>query len=261
MRENPVKRALAAGETSLGTMVCEFLTTNVPRLVRSAGADWVLYDLEHSGFGIDRMRDLLPATNATGLVPLVRVPDAVYDSISRVLDLGALGVMIPGCESADEARMLVESARFPPQGKRGFGLLYQDVWEPDGLPATMAKANAETLLIAQIETAAGLEAVDEIAAVDGLDVLWIGQFDLTTSLGIPGQFDTDAFRDAVARVLAAAHGAGKHVGMVCASVEDCRAMLAQGLSIVGYSFDTWLLEGALREGLTELRALRAPTNG
>ncbi len=254
MRENPVKRALAAGETPLGTMVCEFLTTNVPRLVRSAGADWVLYDLEHSGFGIDRLRDLLPATNATGLVPIVRVPDAVYDSISRVLDLGALGVMIPGCESADEARMLVESGRFPPQGKRGFGLLYQDVWEPGGLPDTLAKSNDETLLIVQIETAAGLEAVEEIAAVDGIDVLWIGQFDLTASLGIPGQFETETFRDAVARILAAARASGKHVGMVCATVADCRAMLAEGLSIVGYSFDTWLLEGALRDGLAELRA-------
>ena len=81
--------------------------------------------------------------------------------------------------------MLVESARFPPQGTRGFGLLYADVWEPEGLPATMAKANDETLLLAQIETAAGLDVVDEIAAVEGLDVLWIGQFDLTTSLGIP----------------------------------------------------------------------------
>jgi 2-keto-3-deoxy-L-rhamnonate aldolase RhmA len=254
VRENPVKRALAAGETPLGTMVCEFLTSNVPRLIRSAGADWVLYDLEHSGFGIDRLRDLLPATNATGLVPIVRVPDAVYDSISRVLDLGALGVMIPGCESADEARMLVESARFPPQGKRGFGLLYQDVWEPGGLPDTLAKSNDETLLIAQIETAAGLEAVEEIAGVDGIDVLWIGQFDLTASLGIPGQFETDAFRDAVAHILGAARAAGKHVGMVCATVDDCRAMLAQGLSIVGYSFDTWLLEGALRDGLAELRS-------
>jgi 2-dehydro-3-deoxyglucarate aldolase/4-hydroxy-2-oxoheptanedioate aldolase len=171
-----------------------------------------------------------------------------------VLDLGALGVMIPGCESADEARFLVESARFPPQGRRGFGLLYQDVWEPGGLPETLAKSNEETLLIVQIETAAGLEAVEEIGAVDGIDVLWIGQFDLTASLGIPGRFETDVFRDAVARILAAARATGKHVGMVCATVDDCRAMLAQGLSIVGYSFDTWLLEGALRDGFAQLRS-------
>jgi len=253
MRENPVKRALAAGEKPIGTMVGEFLTTNVPRLVRAAGADFVLYDLEHSGFGIDRLRDLLPATNATGVVPLVRVPDAVYDSISRALDLGALGVMIPACESADEARMLVESARFPPQGKRGFGLLYQDVWEPGGLPDTLAKSNAETLLIVQIETSSGLDAVEEIAAVDGIDVLWIGQFDLTVSLGIPGQFSTETFRDAVAQVVAAARAAGKHVGMVCGTVEECRTMLAQGLTMIGYSFDTWLYEGALKAGLAELR--------
>jgi 2-keto-3-deoxy-L-rhamnonate aldolase RhmA len=254
VRDNPVKRALAAGETPIGTMICEFMTTNVARLVHSSGADFVLYDLEHSGFGLDRLRDLLPSTNATGLVPLVRVPDAVYDSISRALDLGALGVMIPACENAAEARMLVESARFPPSGKRGFGLLYQDAWEPGGLPDTLAKSNAETLLIVQIETAAGLEAVEEIAAVDGIDVLWIGQFDLTASLGNPGAFDTDTFRDAVARIVAAAQAEGKHVGMVCGTVDECRAMLAEGLSMIGYSFDTWLYEGALRAGIEELRA-------
>jgi len=255
VRDNPVKRALAEGRTPLGTMVGEFLTTNVARVVRAAGGEFVLYDLEHSGYGIEALRELMPATNAAGVVPLVRVPDAVYDSVSRTLDLGALGVMIPGCESADEARQFVQWARFPPEGKRGFGLLYSDVWEPDGLPATMAKANAETLLLAQIETAPGLDAVEEIAGVDGIDVLWIGQFDLTASLGVPGEFDTDLYRDAVARVVAAARASDKRVGMVCASVEDARAMLAAGLSMIAYSFDTWLLEGALRAGLEELRGL------
>jgi 2-keto-3-deoxy-L-rhamnonate aldolase RhmA len=254
VRENPVKRALAAGGAPVGTMVCEFLTSNVPRLVRSAGADFVLYDLEHSGFGIERLRDLLPATNAAGVVPLVRVPDAVYDAIARALDLGALGVMIPSCESADEARLLVESARFPPEGKRGFGLLYSDTWEPEGLPATMAKANEETLLLVQIETAAGLEAVEEIAAVDGIDVLWIGGYDLTASLGIAGQFEAASFVAAVERIVAAAGAAGKQVGMVCTSVEEGRLMRSRGLSILAYSFDTWIYESALRDGMAALRA-------
>lgn len=150
--------------------------------------------------------------------------------------------------------MLVESARFPPQGTRGFGLLYADVWEPEGLPATMAKANDETLLLAQIETAAGLDVVDEIAAVEGLDVLWIGQFDLTTSLGIPGDFSSPLYVDAVGRIVEAARAHGKHVGMVCATVEECRAMLGKGLSMLGFSFDTWLFEAALRNGLAALRA-------
>lgn len=253
MRENPVKRALAAGGAPVGTMVCEFLTSNVPRLVRSAGADFVLYDLEHSGFGLERLRDLLPATNATGVGPLVRVPDAVYDAIARVLDLGALGVMIPSCESAAEARLLVESARFPPEGRRGFGLLYSDTWEPEGLPATMAKANEETLLLVQIETAAGLEAVEEIAAVGGIDVLWIGGYDLTASLGIAGRFDAAPFVAAVERIVAAARAAGKHVGMVCTSVEEGLLMRSRGLSILGYSFDTWIYESALRAGIESLR--------
>ncbi len=253
MRENPVKRTLAAGGVPVGTMVCEFLTSNMPRLLRSAGADFVLYDLEHSGFGIDVLRDLLPATNAAGVVPLVRVPDAVYDSIARALDLGALGIMIPSCESVAEARMVVESALYPPAGKRGFGLLYSDVWEPEGLGATMAKGNDETLLIVQIETSAGLDEVEAIAAVDGIDVLWIGGFDLTASLGIPGQFQTDTYADAVRRIVAAARAAGKHVGMVCTSVAESRSMIDAGLTMIGYSFDTWVFASALQTAIAEVR--------
>jgi 2-keto-3-deoxy-L-rhamnonate aldolase RhmA len=163
--------------------------------------------------------------------------------------------MIPSCETVAEARMVVESALYPPRGKRGFGLLYSDVWEPEGLGATMAKGNEETLLIVQIETAAGLDAVEEIAAVDGIDVLWIGGFDLTASLGIPGQLDSDVYRDAVTRIVAAARAAGKHVGMVCTSVDESRAMLAAGLTMIGYSFDTWVFGAALQKAIAEVREL------
>lgn len=253
MRENPVKHALVSGGISIGTMVCEFATTNVARVARQAGAEFVLYDLEHSGYGLERMRDVIASTNAAGVVPIVRAPDAVYDQVARLLDLGALGVMIPGCESVEEARRFADAGLFPPVGKRGFGLLYSDAWEPDGLPATIAKANEETLLIAQIETVAGVEAVDAIAAVDGIDVLWIGQFDLSVSLGAPGVFDSERYLGAFAAVLAAVAEHGKAVGMVCGSVDEGRRALTQGVRALAYSFDVWLYREALEAGITGLR--------
>jgi len=254
VRDNPVRRRLDAGEVVLGTMVTEFATPSVARLTTAAGAEFTLFDLEHTGYGIERMRTVLAAARSADTVPFLRVPDAAYDLIARGLDLGALGVMVPAVESAEEALLVVESARFPPVGRRGFGLLMRDEWEPEGVPATLAKANAETIVLVQIETAAGLAAVDEIAAVEGVDVLWIGHFDLTASLGIPGDFASPRYREAVDRVVAAGAAAGKPVGMVCGSVEEGLALVERGFRILAYSIDIYLYEEAVRAGIAGLRA-------
>jgi 2-keto-3-deoxy-L-rhamnonate aldolase RhmA len=255
VRDNPVRRRLDVGEVVLGTMVTEFATPAVARLTAAAGAEFTLFDLEHTGYGIDRMRNVLAAARAADTVPFLRVPDAAYDLIARGLDLGALGVMVPAVESADEARLVTSSARFPPLGRRGFGLLMRDEWEPEGVRATMEKANAETLVLVQIETAQGLQAVDEIAAVEGIDVLWIGHFDLTASLGIPGEFASERYRRAVDRILAAGAAAGKPVGMVCGSSEEGAALVERGFRILAYSIDIVVYEDAVRAGLEALREL------
>jgi 2-dehydro-3-deoxyglucarate aldolase/4-hydroxy-2-oxoheptanedioate aldolase len=255
MRDNPVRRRLEAGEVVLGTMVTEFATPAVARLTAAAGAEFTLFDLEHTGYSIEHMRVVLAAASGADTVPFLRVPDAAYDLIARGLDLGALGVMVPAVESAEEARLVAESARFPPVGRRGFGLLMRDTWEAEGVPATLEKANAETLVLVQIETAAGLAAVDEIAAVDGIDILWIGHFDLTASLGIAGDFANPLYHDAIDRVLAAGAAADKPVGMVCGSAEEGAALVRRGFRILAYSIDIYLYEEAVKEGIAGLRAL------
>jgi 2-keto-3-deoxy-L-rhamnonate aldolase RhmA len=260
VRENRVKRTLAEGGVAIGTMITEFTTPGIARLAAGAGAEFALFDLEHTGHGIDRMRDVLAAARATELVPFLRVPDAAYDLIARGLDIGAMGLMVPAVESVDEARLVAESARFPPVGRRGFGLTFRDDWEPEGLPATLAKANAETLVLVQIETAPGLEAVEEIAEVEGVDVLWIGHFDLTASLGIPGEFESDTYRTALDRILSAGNASGKAVGMVCSTVEEGRRLIRQGFKLVAYSIDLWIYQDALSagiEGIAEARTRRS----
>ncbi len=259
MRDNPVRRRLQAGEVVLGTMVTEFATPAVARLAAAAGAEFTLFDLEHTGYGIDHMRNVLAAARAADTVPFLRVPDAAYDLIARGLDLGALGVMVPAVESVEEAQLVASSARYPPLGRRGFGILMRDEWEPEGLPATIAKANAETLVLVQIETAAGLEAVEEIASVDGIDVLWVGHFDLTASLGLPGDFASPRYRDAVDRIIAAGSAAGTPVGMVCGTPEEGAALVERGFRILAYSFDIVLYEDAVRAGLDALRGLLGST--
>jgi 2-keto-3-deoxy-L-rhamnonate aldolase RhmA len=254
MRENRVKRTLQRGERSLGTMVFEFPTTGIGRIIAEAGAEFVIYDMEHTGWSIETVRMLMATTRAADLVPMVRVPATEYHLLARPLDVGAMGLMVPMVETAAQAELIADSAKYPPVGRRGaaFGVAHDDYTGGD-IMAKMRSANDEILLIAQIETDRGLENVDAIAAVDGIDVLWIGHFDLTNSLGIPGQFTDPVYLDAVEKVLAACQKHGKSAGIMCGDVATGQAQLAQGFRALAYSGDLWLYQQALRQGLDTLR--------
>jgi 2-keto-3-deoxy-L-rhamnonate aldolase RhmA len=253
MRENDVRQALAAGDSTIGLMVFEFGTTGVARMARSAGADFVLYDMEHSGWTPETMKWLLETARAAGITPFVRVRDRQRSSVSLLLDLGALGLMIPMVESAAQAREIVDHARYAPAGSRGVAVYHADDIEPEGLPATLAKANREVVLMAQIETVAGVEHVEEIAAVDGIDVLWVGHFDLTTSLGTPGAFWNEAHTAAVDRVLAAAAAAGKPAGSLANDAADARRLLEMGFRAIALG-DAPVFGGALTAAFAAVRA-------
>ena len=255
MKTNTVKEKLARGEYAYGTMVFEFNTTGIGRIVGEAGAEFVVYDMEHTGWSIETIRGLIATSRAADLVPMVRVPATEYNLIARPLDVGAMGLMIPMVETGEQAQYIVDSAKYPPAGKRGaaFGVAHDDYSGGD-IIAKMASANEEGLLIAQIETGQGVENAEAIAAVDGIDILWIGHFDLTNSLGIPGQFSHPVYLEAVDRVLAACANHGKTPGIMAGAVADGQAQLQQGFRAMAYSGDLWLYQLALRQGLEALRA-------
>jgi 2-dehydro-3-deoxyglucarate aldolase/4-hydroxy-2-oxoheptanedioate aldolase len=253
MRNHPVRQKIAQSGLAVGTMVFEFATTGVARIAAAAGADFLLFDMEHTGWSIDTLRMLFATTPST-VAPLVRVPATEYHFIARVLDVGAAGIMVPMVESAEQAQRIVQSAKYPPQGRRGtaFGVAHDDYQMGDILD-TMRSANREGLLIAQIETARGVENVEAIAAVEGIDVLWIGQFDLSTSLGIPGQFDHPDFQRAMDRVLSAAARHKKWAGYMLTDATQAPAFYQRGFRILAYGGDIWLYQNALREGITAVR--------
>lgn len=245
---------LAAGQVPLGTMVFEFNTPGIARIIAEAGADFLIYDMEHTGWSVETIRSLLATARAASLVPLARVPTTEYDFIARVLDMGALGVMVPMVESAEQARVIAAAAKYPPVGRRGaaFGVAHDDYTGGDIL-AKIESANREGLMIAQIETAAGLKNVDAIAATPGIDVLWIGQFDLSISLGIPGQFTNPELIGAMDAVVAACRRHGKVAGIMAPDLDTGRELLKQGFRMLAYSGDLWVYQAALRAGLAELR--------
>jgi 2-dehydro-3-deoxyglucarate aldolase/4-hydroxy-2-oxoheptanedioate aldolase len=255
VNENRVKRTLRQGGTALGTMVFEFNTTGMARLTAAAGADFAVVDMEHSGWSMETVRGMIATARAAELPLFVRVPATEYHFLARALDVGAMGLMVPMVETEAQAQRIVAAAKYPPHGRRGaaFGVAHDDYRDGD-LLEKMASANAEGLLIAQIETAQGVENVDRIAAVAGIDVLWIGHFDLTNSLGIPGQFTHPEFRRAVDRVLAACARHDRAAGFMVATVDEGRQALAQGFRCLAYWGDLWLYRRALQEGLLALRA-------
>jgi 2-dehydro-3-deoxyglucarate aldolase/4-hydroxy-2-oxoheptanedioate aldolase len=252
---NPVKKALRSGGVAVGTMMFEFATTGIARIAAAAGAEFAVFDMEHTGWSMETMRMLMATSRGSGLVPMVRVPTAQYHFIARVLDVGALGVVVPMVADAVQAKLIAESAKYPPVGRRGlaFGIAHDDYTVSD-LADGMRTANEEVLLMAQIESPGGVEQADAIAAVEGIDALWIGQYDLTTAMGIPGQFEHPAFRRATATVLDACRRHGKAAVLSSGDVATLRRGPADGYNMLVYLADIWIYQQALRQGLAACRS-------
>jgi len=256
MRANRTRRILDRGGVALGVMIFEMATPGVGRLAAAAGADFVLLDLEHTSWSIDRVAPVLAAMRADEVTPLLRVPATAPHLISGALDAGAMGVMVPMVEDEAQAAAAVRAATFPPDGARGYGLLFRDQMHPDGMGATMADADRERLVIAQIETVRGVERVDAIAATPGVGVLWVGQYDLSASLGIAGHFDAPRMREAEDRVVAACHVHGLAAGMLASSTEHADDLLERGFRCLAVTNDLQLFDGGLTRAIDAARRPR-----
>ena len=256
MSGNRLRHILQDGGYAAGTMIVEFNTPGMARLRDAIGIDFAVFDMEHSGFEIGDIRALMAWSRAAAFTPIVRVPSPDYHFLARIHDLGARGVMVPMVATASQAEAIVRACKYPPEGARGaaFGVAHDD-FRSGSVAATMEAANRENLIIAQIETAQGLEHVTEIAAVPGIDVLWIGHFDLSLSLGIPGQFDHPRFVEAVDAVVAAATAYKRPLGVLVSDPEAGRFWIERGFRVICYSGDIWLLQRALTEGVAWVRAL------
>jgi 2-keto-3-deoxy-L-rhamnonate aldolase RhmA len=255
MQSNPVKRKLAAGGNAFGAMVFEFFTPGLPRLMKNAGAEYVLYCMEHTGASFETMKTQFAMCRALGVAPLARVPGTEYDFIARALDIGALGVMVPLVDTAEQAQFIVSCTRYPPAGGRrgaAFGFAHDD-YEGGDVIAKMRMIHDRTLVIAMIETKRGLENVDAIAAVPGVDVLWLGHFDMSNFLGIPGDFANPVFQDAIRRIVGAAKQHGKAAGYMAASAALGKEYLGHGFRMLATGTDQGMLQEATRAMLDGMR--------
>jgi 2-keto-3-deoxy-L-rhamnonate aldolase RhmA len=254
MTDIGVKAMAGAKTPKFGHFIVEFATPGIGHILKSAGCDFVLFDLEHSGFHFETVKSVVRYFEAAQLPAIIRTPSREYQHIARAMDMGAEGLMLPMVGDAAEAREIVRAMKYHPAGGRGVALqVAHDRYRPGAVADKFAAANKRSTLFCQIETAAGVENAEEIASIEGVDALWVGHFDLSVSLGIAGEFDHPDFIRAIDRVVAACAKHKKALGRLVPTVEQGIELYAKGFDFICYSGDVWVLHNALAEAMTRLR--------
>jgi 2-dehydro-3-deoxyglucarate aldolase/4-hydroxy-2-oxoheptanedioate aldolase len=262
MKPNRFQRVLREGRSPAGHMLIEFATRGIAKILETADLDFVVIDMEHTGFDAERIADLIAWFKATDIAPFVRVPQNLYHFLARTMDAGALGVMVGNVETAEQAKRVVDAVKYAPLGNRGVGLgTAHNDYAPPEPAAYMQYANQNTTVICQIESTTGLANLDAIAATPGVDVLWVGHFDLTQSMGIPAQFSDPRFHQALRQVIDAANRHGKLAAIQPINAQDAEAWLGMGFHFLSWSIDFVVYREALRRQIQELRKLTAGYTG
>lgn len=255
IRANPVRQTLRAGGNANGVFAAEFFTPGFCQIAAGCGAEFVIFDQEHGAVGIDTLKAQIAFARGVGIAPFVRVPGLAYHLIAPVLDAGAMGIMVPMIETAEQAENLAKWCRYRPEGVRGLGFgVGHDDYDRGDVVAKMAAENERTLVIALIETAIGIENADAILAVPGIDVGWLGHYDLTNTMGITAEFDHPRFQAAVETLLAACHRHGKTPAILAGTLDAARAWRALGFRCLACGTDIGLFQASLSGLIGGLRA-------
>ena len=256
MKPNRLKQVLAEGRIPCGHMVLEFVTRGIPFMLEEAGADFVLIDMEHTGFGMADLANVLAWFKATTVAPFVRVPQLQYHFIARMLDAGALGVMVPDVRNRAQAQAVVDAAKYAPLGKRGVALRTANTDFKPVVPLEFMKyANENTSVICMIETQEALDNLEEIVTTPGVDILWVGHFDLSQDMGIIAQFDHPRMIEAFKMVAAAAKKHGKAAVMQPPNVAVARQWLDLGFNVMSCGADFVFYIDALKQYISDVRKL------
>lgn len=256
--KNIVRRLLDEGARPVGTFLMEFVSPGIAQLAAAAGSDFIFWDLQHTGWGPRDIAAGIASTQSLDIVPGVRVPGPQPELIGQALDLGAKMIMVPAVATAEQARAIVDATRYPIGDRPGhravtFSFAWDGYQPAHDAAAALQHANDDVVVFVQIETAEGVGNVDEIAAVPGIDVLWVGDNDLAASLGVPGDFTAQKYQTALDAVVEAARSHGKAAGFTTASVEAGQALLRRGYRVLAFGNDIKVFRDALRDGVAGLR--------
>ncbi len=249
-----LRKRILAGECVYGTMIRQARDPGAPAIYSAAGYDFVFIDMEHGNYSMETVADLIRGAKSAGMATIIRVPRLETFFISRALDAGAEGIMVPMTSTKDQAEEIVRYSKYTPLGQRGFGnQIGQTDYRPLKTLDFMKEANEHTLIVAQIETREAIENVDSILSVEGIDVALIGPNDLSISLGIPDQMGSEILTKAIDKVVETAKKKKKATGIHIGNVEAIKKWRSKGMTVLAFSTDISFQYNASKSSLEELR--------
>tara|TARA_B100000767_G_C19758383_1_gene534042 strand:+ start:1836 stop:2606 length:771 start_codon:yes stop_codon:yes gene_type:complete len=248
VRKN-LKSRINSGELTIGSWI-SLGHPAIAEIMSGAGYDWLVVDLEHSTISIDQAGELIRTIDLAGSSPLVRLTSNTSDQIKRVMDAGAHGIIVPMVNCAEDAISAVASTRYGPEGHRGVGLARAQMYGA-GFSDYLEWQRDSSIVIVQIEHKDAIGNLEEILSVPGVDGFIIGPYDLSCSLGIPGEFDKPEFKSAMKLILEKGLNmkspAGLHI--VEPNLTLLNETIAKGYSFIAYSVDVRMLDVTAREGM------------
>ncbi len=239
---------ITSSDNIRGAMIFEFFSPGIPIILKNSGCEFIIFDMEHGGLSLEHFKTLAIISKAHNVVPFIRIPEVNYNYVARALDLGASGIMAPMVNTPDDALKIVNSSKYPPKGKRGagFGFAHDNYINQDPL-LYIEKANNSLINIIQIETKTALENVKEIASIDGVDCLWVGHFDLTNFLGIPGDFNSKIYLDAINEIIDAAKSNDKSLGIMVNNRDELKTYNKLGFNMIAVGTEMNILSRSISQ--------------
>ncbi|MGC2402635.1 MAG: aldolase/citrate lyase family protein [Acidobacteriaceae bacterium] len=241
-----LRQRIRQGELVLGQMVLELFTPGIGPMLASCGLDFVIFDMEHGRCDLTLLAEMIASCRGSDIVPFARVPDLAYAPLSRALDLGARGIMVPRVETRAQAEDIVAQLKYAPQGRRGVALgIAHDLYRA-GSPDFFASTNDEICVILLLETAKAYENLEDIISVPGVDVAWMGHYDFTVSSGIPAQFDHPRFLSAMHQLVAVCQRHGVAPGVLPHTPESAVHWINQGFRAISLASDIGVFVDGVR---------------
>lgn len=258
MRRNKLKERLHSGKSAVGSFI-KLTDPAIPELLSLAGFDFFVLDTEHVAVDREQLTNIVRAADAAGITPIVRVRENQQVEILQNLDLGYAGVQVPNVDNAQEVRALISYVKYTPLGVRGLSPSVRACnYGTCGVREYIDTANANTMVIAHCETKACVENLDEILAVEGLDVVFIGPMDLSQSYGVPGDSSAPEVKAAIELATAKILASGKVAGTVASTPEAAKALIERGVQYILLASDQAMI---VNWGKEAIRCIRNYTGG
>jgi 2-keto-3-deoxy-L-rhamnonate aldolase RhmA len=252
---NPVKKALHEGKVVVGGCVLAMRNPAIARIFASAGFEFIYIEMEHGSFSMESVADIMVAARGAHIVPLVGPSTIEAYMISRALDAGAMGVIVPHVETREEVELTVQATKYPPLGERGLATRGGHLDYRKGYTAQdiIQKINQETLIVLKVESGQAIDRLEELIAVPGVDAAFVGPGDLSMSLGYPGQASHPTVVEYIEKVIEVCKGQeGVFPGLHVGSIASAKAWIDKGMKLLAYSTEVGILEDSATQIMTDV---------